>query len=229
MELLFEGTHGDELYELGTIYCVGRNYVEHIHELGNEVPQDPVVFTKPYCSFRQGAYTAIEYPPDTESLEFEGELVLLLKGNGRNIPAFSTADIIAGYAIGLDLTQRDKQNEAKKKGLPWTLSKGFDGSGQISHFLTYENVPSFDKLGFSLFINGELRQRAFTNQMIFSPEMMVTHLSKTLSMRTGDILFTGTPGGTGKLEIGDKIFMQLHTLNPNEALLDFHAEVIPWH
>ncbi len=229
MELLFEGEHGEKVVELGTIYCVGRNYVDHVKELGNEIPQDPVVFTKPYCAFRQGAYTALEYPPGTEDLQYEGELVLMLRGNGRNIPAFSTADIIAGYAVGIDLTQRDIQNVAKKKGLPWSMSKGFDGSAQMSHFVPFDACPSFDQLGFSLYVNSELRQRAFTNQMIFSPEMMVTYLSKTQSMRTGDILFTGTPAGVGKLEIGDKIFMQLHTLNPNEVLVDFHSEVIPWH
>ncbi len=229
MELLFEGDTGGRIYELGTIYCIGRNYVEHIKELGNEVPQDPVVFTKPFCAFRQGAYTAIEYPPGTENLEYEGELVICLRSSGRDVPTFSTADIIAGYAVGIDLTQRDKQSEAKKKGLPWTLAKGFDGSAQMSHFIPFGAVPPFEELGFSLYVNGELRQRAFTNQMIFSPEMMVSYLSKTMSLRSGDLLFTGTPAGTGKLAVGDKIFMQLHTKNPNYVFVDFHAELIPWH
>jgi 2-keto-4-pentenoate hydratase/2-oxohepta-3-ene-1,7-dioic acid hydratase in catechol pathway len=229
MELLFEGEHGEQIFELGTIYCAGRNYVDHVNELGNEIPTDPIIFMKPSTTLRQGAYTAIEYPPDTEALDYEGELVLLLRGNGRNIPAFSTADIIAGYAVGIDLTMRDLQSEAKEKGLPWTLSKGFDGAGQISHFVPFESCPSFDKLGFSLYVNGELRQRAFTNQMIFSPEMIVTFLSKRIGMKTGDILFTGTPAGTGRLSVGDKIFMQLHTTNPDEVLVDFHSEVIPWH
>ncbi|MEI8134103.1 MAG: fumarylacetoacetate hydrolase family protein [bacterium] len=228
MELLFEGDPIGHLYDHGTIYCVGRNYVEHIQELGNEVPSDPIVFVKPDCALRHGSYNIAEYPPHTQALEFEGELVLLLRGGGRDIPAFGTADIIAGYAIGLDLTMRDKQNEFKSKGLPWTLAKGFDGSAQVSHFIPFESAPPFEELGFSLYINGELRQRATTNQMIFSPEMMVSYLSRTCSLKSGDMLFTGTPKGTGPLAIGDKIVMQLHTLNPNDILLDFHVEVIEW-
>ena len=228
MRLIFDGYSDDTEYELGTVFCVGRNYVEHARELGNEVPSDPIIFTKPYNAVRHGAYNVIEYPPRTAQLEYEGELILLLRGGGRNVKAYSVADVIAGYAIGLDLTMRDVQTEAKAKGLPWTIAKGFDGASQISHFIPFEAAPAFDDIGFSLFVNDELRQRATTNQMIFSPEMLLPYLSETFRLRPGDLLYTGTPSGTGTLEVGDKIVMQLHTSNPQEVILDFHAEVTAW-
>jgi 2-keto-4-pentenoate hydratase/2-oxohepta-3-ene-1,7-dioic acid hydratase in catechol pathway len=228
MELIFDGYQDDSEYELGTVFCVGRNYVAHARELGNEVPTDPIIFVKRFNAFRHGSYNIIEYPPRTHELHFEGELVLLLRGGGRNVKAYSAADIIAGYAVGLDLTMRDVQNEAKQKGLPWTTAKGFDGAAQVSHFIPFESAPAFEDLGFSLFVNDELKQRAVTNQMIFSPEMLIPYISETFSVRHGDILFTGTPSGTGPLEIGDKIVMQLHTQDPEEVLLDFHVQVSDW-
>ncbi len=227
MRLIFERPSQEE-YEAGTVFCVGRNYVEHAEELGNEVPQDPIIFTKPYNAIRHGSYNIIEYPPRTKEFHFEGELVLLLRGGGRNIHAYSAADVIAGYGVGLDLTMRDFQTEAKRKGLPWTVAKGFDGAAQISHFIPFESAPPFEELGFSLWVNGELRQRASTNQMIFSPEMLMPFISKFFSVRPGDLLFTGTPRGTGPLAVEDKIIMQLHTSNPDEILLDFHAQVTEW-
>lgn len=229
MRVIFDIEHPEEIsLESGTIFCIGRNYVDHIHELGNEKPTDPVIFVKPECALRHGSYNIIEYPPGTDSLEFEAELVLLLRGGGRNIHAYDPSEVILGYGVGLDLTIRDLQTQLKNKGLPWTLAKGFDGSAQISHFIPFETAPAFEKLGFSLSVNGELRQQGFTKQMIFSPEMAVNFLSQRCSIAAGDILFTGTPKGTGKLEVGDKIVMQLHTEDPTTQLLDFHAEVIEW-
>lgn len=227
MRLIFDG-YSEEEYEAGTVFCVGRNYVEHAEELGNEVPQDPIIFTKPFNALRHGSYNIIEYPPFSDELHFEGELILLLRGGGRNLQAFGPADVIAGYGIGLDLTMRDLQSEAKRKGLPWTISKGFDGAAQVSHFIPFESAPPFDEIGFSLWVNDELRQRAMTNQMIFSPEMLLPYLSRYFTVRPGDLLYTGTPKGTGPLAIDDKIVMQLHTSDPNEVLLDFHAQVIEW-
>ncbi len=227
MRLIFDRA-SDEEYEAGTVFCVGRNYVEHAEELGNEVPQDPIIFDKPISALRHGSYTVIEYPPGTRDLHFEGELVLLLRGGGRNIRAYSPADVIAGYAIGVDLTMRDVQTDAKRKGLPWTLAKGFDGAAQVSHFIPYESAPPFEELGFSLWVNDELRQRATTNQMVFSPEMLVPYMSRFFSIRPGDLLFTGTPKGVGPLQIEDKIVMQLHTQDTDEVLLDFHAQVTEW-
>ena len=228
MQLIFDGYHSDVEYELGTVFCVGRNYVEHAEELGNEVPSDPIIFTKPFNAFRHGSYNIIEYPPVTKELHYEAELVLLLRGGGRDVRAYSVADIIAGYAVGLDLTMRDVQNKAKAKGLPWTIAKGFDGAAQVSHFIPFEAAPPFEELGFSLFVNDELRQRASTNQMIFSPEMLLPFISQTCYLRPGDLLFTGTPSGTGPLEVGDKLVVQLHTSNPTEVLLDFHSQVTEW-
>jgi acylpyruvate hydrolase len=227
MRIIFDGV-SEEDYEAGTVFCAGRNYVEHAEELGNEVPQDPIIFVKPQNALRHGSYNLIEYPPVTKDLHFEGELVLLLRGGGRNIHPYGAADVIAGYGVGVDLTMRDVQNEAKRKGLPWTISKGFDGAASVSHFVPFESAPPFEELAFSLWVNDELRQRVSTNQMIFSPEMLVTYISKFFSVRPGDLLFTGTPKGVGALQVEDKIVMQLHTLNPDEVLLAFHAQVTEW-
>jgi 2-keto-4-pentenoate hydratase/2-oxohepta-3-ene-1,7-dioic acid hydratase in catechol pathway len=227
MRLIFDG-YSEEEYEAGTVFCVGRNYVEHAEELGNEVPKDPIIFDKPYNALRHGSYNIIEYPQQTQELHFEGELILLLRGGGRHLHAYGPADVIAGYGIGLDLTMRDQQTKAKEKGLPWTIAKGFDGAAQVSHFIPFESAPPFEEIGFSLWVNEELRQRATTNQMIFSPEMLLPYMSQFFSIRPGDLLFTGTPKGTGPLQIGDKIVMQMHTLDPKEVLLDFHAQVTEW-
>lgn len=228
MPLIFDGESDGIDYELGTIFCVGRNFVEHAQELGNTAPKDPIIFTKPYNAFRHGSYNIIEYPPRTQELHYEGELILLLRGGGRNVRPYSVSEVVAGYAIGLDLTMRDVQSAAKKEGLPWTLSKGFDGAAQVSHFITYESAPAFEDLVFSLYINEKLRQRGSTDQMIFSPEMLIPYISETCYLRSGDIVFTGTPVGTGPLEIGDKIVMQLHSKQSDEILLDFHAAVTEW-
>ena len=227
MQIIFDGA-SEEDYQAGTVFCAGRNYVEHAEELGNEVPQDPIIFVKPQNALRHGSYNVIEYPPVTKDLHFEGELVLLLRGGGRNIHAYSPADVIAGYGVGVDLTMRDVQSEAKRKGLPWTISKGFDSAAQVSHFVPFESAPPFEELAFSLWVNDELRQRVSTNQMIFSPEMLVKYISKFFSVRPGDLLFTGTPKGVGSLQVEDKIIMQLHTTNPDEVLLAFHAQVTEW-
>jgi 2-keto-4-pentenoate hydratase/2-oxohepta-3-ene-1,7-dioic acid hydratase in catechol pathway len=227
MPLIFDGEEYHD-YEVGTIFCIGRNFVEHAHELGNEPPVEPIIFTKPFNSFRHGSYNLIEYPPITEDLHFEAELVIVLRGGGRSVKPYSVSEVVAGYAIGLDLTMRDVQAKAKKAGLPWTTSKGFDGAAQVSHFIPFESAPAFEDLAFSLYINGELRQRGATTQMIFSPEMLIPYLSKSFYLRPGDLLFTGTPVGTGPLHVGDKIVMHLHTADVNNVLIDFRAEVTEW-
>lgn len=228
MPLIFDGDVEGPEYEVGTIFCVGRNFVEHAHELGNEAPTDPIIFVKPHNAFRHGSYNIVEYPPRTEDLHYEGELVLLLRGGGRNLRPYNVSEIVAGYAIGLDLTMRDVQSRAKSKGLPWTLAKGFDGAAQVSHFIPFESAPPFEELAFSVYINDELRQRGSTNQMIFSPEMLIPYISETCYLRPGDLLFTGTPQGTGPLQVGDKIVMQLHTQSSDDVILDFHAQVTEW-
>jgi acylpyruvate hydrolase len=227
MPLIFDGDEYNE-YEVGTIFCVGRNFVEHAHELGNEPPVEPIIFTKPHNAFRHGSYNLIEYPPITQELHYEGELVLALRGGGRSVKPYSVSEVVAGYAIGLDLTMRDVQTKAKQAGLPWTTAKGFDGAAQVSHFIPFESAPAFEDLVFSLYINGELRQRGATTQMIFSPEMLIPYLSKSFFLRPGDLLFTGTPVGTGPLNVGDKIVMHLHTQDERNVLIDFRAEVTEW-
>ena len=227
MPLIFDSDEYHD-YEVGTIFCIGRNFVEHAHELGNEPPTEPIIFTKPFNAFRHGSYNLIEYPPITEELHYEAELVLVLRGGGRGVKPYSVSEVVAGYAIGLDLTMRDHQSKAKKAGLPWTVSKGFDGAAQVSHFIPFESAPPFEELGFSVYINEELRQRGSTTQMIFSPEMLIPYLSQYFFLRPGDLLFTGTPVGTGPLNVGDKIVMHLHTADVNNVLIAFRAEVTEW-
>ena len=227
MPLIFDGDDYND-YEVGTIFCIGRNFVEHAHELGNEPPTEPIIFTKPFNAFRHGSYNLIEYPPITQELHYEAELVLVLRGGGRGVKPYSVSEVVAGYAIGLDLTMRDHQAKAKKAGLPWTVAKGFDGAAQVSHFIPFESAPAFEELGFSLYINEELRQRGSTKQMIFSPEMLIPYLSQYFFLRQGDLLFTGTPVGTGPLQVGDKILMHLHTEDVNNVLIAFRAEVTEW-
>src|SRR5687768_11357020 len=106
MPLIFDGEEYHD-YEVGTIFCIGRNFVEHAHELGNEPPVEPIIFTKPFNAFRHGSYNLIEYPPITEDLHYEAELVIVLRGGGRSVKPYSVSEVVAGYAVGLDLTMRD--------------------------------------------------------------------------------------------------------------------------
>jgi len=189
---------------IGKIVCVGRNYAEHALELGNEIPEKPVVFLKPTSAIIFSG-DVIQYPAFSDDMHHEVELVLLI-GNKIKDASLAKAEIsIAGYGVGLDMTLRDIQTNLKSKGHPWTIAKCFDTSAVLSEFvLKDDHNLTLDEEIF-LTVNDEERQRDKLNKMIFKPAELVQYLSSLMTLDEGDLIFTGTPKGVGKVNKGDVI------------------------
>ncbi len=192
-----------ERFPVHRIYCVGRNFAEHAKEMGAEVPKGaPVFFMKPADAVTQS--DRIPYPTQTNDLHHEVELVVAL---GPNIPdclnAENAEQAIFAYAVGLDLTRRDLQAQAKEKRLPWDTSKGFDASAPISHLILKEHAHITSKSQLSLQVNGQLRQHAELDEMIFSVPEILFELSKLYQLKAGDLIFMGTPAGVAALHKDD--------------------------
>lgn len=184
------------------IICVGRNYLKHIEELNNEVPQEPIIFIKPDSALlRNNAPFFI--PEFSNDVHYEVELVIKIKKLGRHIPIDFASDYIDSVALGIDFTARDKQAELKAKGLPWEKSKGFDHSAVISNFMP---VPAhLDALDFRLEKNGEVVQRGNSSMMIHTIPSLIAHISEYFTLKIGDYLYTGTPEGVGPVRSGDRL------------------------
>jgi 2-keto-4-pentenoate hydratase/2-oxohepta-3-ene-1,7-dioic acid hydratase in catechol pathway len=186
------------------ILCIGRNYADHAKELNNPVPSEPVVFIKPDTAILKTGDDF--YLPDYNSeIHYECEIVYRICREGKNIQrpfAFSYLDSVG---LGIDFTARQLQEEAKKKGLPWTLAKAFNYSAPISAFNPIINYPDHKDLNLEFYVNGELRQKGNSQDMIFDIETLIVFLSKYFHLKTGDLIFTGTPAGVGKVSIGDHL------------------------
>ena len=196
--------NSNKTFILGKIVCVGRNYVEHAHELGNEVPERPVVFLKPASSVIFSG-DEIKYPPFSEEMHHEVELVLLI-GHKLKDASIEDAEIaITGYGVGLDMTLRDVQSKLKEKGHPWTIAKCFDTSAVLSEIVLKDDCNITLDEEIFLTVNGEERQRDKLNKMIFKPAELVQYLSSLMTLEEGDLVFTGTPKGVGKVNKGDQI------------------------
>lgn len=186
------------------IWCVGRNYLEHIRELGNDERQPPFFFAKhPDMIAPDGA--VIPYPPLTKDFQHEVELVVALKSGGHSIPAETALDHVYGYAVGIDLTRRDLQMASRKKEQPWEIGKSFDLSAPSGALRPASEIghPSRGRIWLS--VNGVERQTGDLSQMIWSTSEIISKLSQQVSLRAGDIIMTGTPAGVAALERGDKV------------------------
>lgn len=193
---------------IGKIVCVGRNYVEHIHELGNEISEKPVIFLKTVSSVIYSGETII-YPSYSNDMHHETELVLLIGENIKNADLETAERAIAAYGIGLDMTLRDVQSELKKKGHPWTIAKCFDTSAVLSEFVNkFDHPLTLDEF-ISLKVNGSIKQQDQLNKMIHKPAEVVQYISSLMALEKGDLIFTGTPKGVGKVESGDKLEAEL--------------------
>ena len=189
---------------IGKIVCVGRNYAEHAKELGNEVPDKPVVFLKPTSAVIYSGEDII-HPTFGKDLHHEIELVLLIGAKVKDASPEEADNAIAGYGVGLDMTLRDVQTNLKSKGHPWTIAKCFDTSAVLSEFvLKGELNLTLDEEIF-LSVNDEIRQKEKLNKMIFKPGELVQYLSSLMTLEKGDLIFTGTPKGVGKVQSGDVI------------------------
>ncbi len=191
-------------YNVGKIICLGRNYLDHIRELGNKVPDRAVIFCKPASSLLEDG-GKIEIPPYSNDCHHELELALLIGTTGKNISAAAALSHIEGYAVALDLTLRDLQSELKGKGLPWELAKGFDTSCPISDFVPAQQVSNPNNLQLKLVVNGEVRQAGNTAQMMRTVEEIIAEVSTFYTLEAGDIILTGTPAGVSRIESGDRL------------------------
>ncbi len=186
------------------IICVGRNYVEHAKELGNEVPEEPVIFMKPKTALLQPSAT-FYYPEFTNELHYECELVLRICKNGRHISERHASSYYNAITVGIDFTARDVQDICKKKGLPWEKAKAFDDSAVVGQFIDITTAQDNQNIRFSFAINGEIVQRGNSGNMIFSFDSIIAHVSKYFSLNIGDLIFTGTPAGVGECVVGDQL------------------------
>lgn len=191
------------------IFCIGKNYAEHVQELahlGHRVDGECVIFMKPpSCIVPPGQ--AIVLPRSRGSIHHEAELVVKLSGGGRDIPLERALDPVAGLSLGLDLTLRDLQTELKNQGKPWELAKSFDGAAPLGAFTAYRS-QKLDAIEFTCHVNGTLRQRGNTRDMLYPVARQIHILSRTWSLQAGDVIFTGTPKGVGPLAAGDRIVLQ---------------------
>ncbi|MDB5248199.1 MAG: fumarylacetoacetate hydrolase family protein [Segetibacter sp.] len=184
------------------IFCVGRNYVEHARELGNEVPDEPVIFMKPKSALLQ-SHTPFYYPEFSNELHYEAELVLRVSKNGKYINERQASKYYNAITVGIDFTARDIQAELKKKGLPWEKAKAWDNSAVAG--IWKDTTPEMLKkpINFSFLKNGELVQTGITSDMLFSFDQILSHISNYFSINIGDLIYTGTPAGVGECVVGD--------------------------
>jgi 2-keto-4-pentenoate hydratase/2-oxohepta-3-ene-1,7-dioic acid hydratase in catechol pathway len=186
------------------ILAIGRNYVEHIKELNNERPDEPVIFTKPDTALVRNNQP-FYFPEFSTDIHYEVELVLRLCKMGKNINEKFAHTYYDAIGIGIDFTARDIQTKAKNKGLPWALAKGFDGSAPVSEFLQLSDFKDINNINFSLKVDGQVKQQGNSSLMLFSFNQIISYISKFITLRSGDLIFTGTPKGVGPIKIGNKL------------------------
>jgi 2-keto-4-pentenoate hydratase/2-oxohepta-3-ene-1,7-dioic acid hydratase in catechol pathway len=201
------------------IICIGRNYREHAKELNNPVPEKPVFFMKPDTALLQ-KNNPFFYPDFSNNVQYETEIVLKINRNGKHIEEKFAHKYFEEIGIGIDFTARDLQAEQKKKGLPWEIAKAFDGAAPVGKFVSKNQFPDINNLHFSLKINGELRQEGNTRDMMFSFDRIIAYVSQFISLKPGDLIFTGTPSGVGPTKINDhfEVFIE------DEMLLEFNVK-----
>jgi 5-carboxymethyl-2-hydroxymuconate isomerase len=191
-------------FSVGKIVCVGQNYAKHIKEMSARKTKIPVLFLKPSTAIiKEG--TPIILPPFSVEVHHEVELALLIGKLATKISRDTWYDYVAGAGIALDLTLRDLQREAKDGGLPWSVSKGFDGACPLSDFVSLTRITDLQNLNIKLDVNGETRQRGNTSEMIFSIPQLISYISNIFTLEPGDIVLTGTPSGVSPLNHGDAL------------------------
>ncbi|MEO6818105.1 MAG: fumarylacetoacetate hydrolase family protein [Ginsengibacter sp.] len=196
------------------ILCIGRNYVNHAKELGNEVPEEPVIFMKPESALSINDAPFI-YPSFSKDLHYEAELVIKINKDGKNISEENATEFYDEMTIGIDFTARDIQQQLKKKSLPWEKAKAFDGSAAVGRFIHIAPEMKMDNINFSFLKNNETVQQGNSKMMIFSINQIIANISQYFTLNAGDLIFTGTPEGVGECVTGDS----LNGFIENELLL----------
>jgi fumarylpyruvate hydrolase len=195
----------DDEFPVRRIYCIGRNYAEHAIEMGHDPTKEPPFFFQKNPDNLLPEGQDFPYPPKTEDVHFEIELVVALKSGGTKIPVEEAMDHVFGYAVGLDMTRRDLQGEAKKLGRPWEIGKAFEHSAPCGPILPAEKVGQLTKGSVTLEVNGQLKQKGDLNQMIWKIPEMISYLSEYFKLAPGDLIMSGTPAGVGAVKRGDTL------------------------
>lgn len=201
----------NQQFTIGKIVCLARNYAEHARELGNETPTAPVLFMKPASSVIGDGDTVI-IPPYSQECHYEVELAVLIGSQCRAVAAESAMGHVAGYAVAIDMTLRDVQNQLKAKGLPWEIAKGFDTSCPLSDFVPAAAVADPHELNLKLAVNGEGRQDGISSDMIHRIPQIIAHISAIFTLEPGDVILTGTPAGVGPVQGGDIMTAEIVTV-----------------
>jgi len=186
------------------IFCIGRNYVEHAKELGNEIPEEPVIFIKPHTALLKSD-AEFHYPSFTKDLHYECELVLKISKQGKNIAESNARGFYNAITLGIDFTARDVQNELKKKGLPWEKAKAWDDAAVVGSWKDLPKDSDCKNINFMMNKNGVSVQKGNSGQMINDFNKIVSHVSIYFSLNPGDLIFTGTPAGVGPCVVGDEL------------------------
>ncbi|HVW13967.1 MAG TPA: fumarylacetoacetate hydrolase family protein [Mucilaginibacter sp.] len=201
------------------IIAIGRNYAEHAKELNNPVPSVPVIFMKPDTALLKDN-KPFYHPDFSEDVHHEIELVLKICKEGKHISDKFASDYYDEIGLGVDFTARDIQQKHKEKGLPWELAKAFDGSAPVSRFVPKSKFADLYNINFRLDINGQTRQHGNTKDLLFPFERIITFVSRYITLKKGDMIFTGTPEGVGRVAIGDHLQAYLE----DEKMLDFYVK-----
>ena len=201
------------------ILCIGRNYADHISELNNERPSEPVIFLKPDTAILKDNQP-FYYPDFSNDIHHEVEIVLKINKVGKNIEAKFAHKYYDEIGIGIDFTARDVQSKLKEKGLPWEKAKAFNGSAPISGFVPKTRFADLQNLNFHLEVNGDVRQKGNTNLMLWNFDEIIAEISTYFTLKTGDLVFTGTPAGVGKVIVGDKLTAFIE----NEEMMSFEVK-----
>ncbi|WP_374951241.1 fumarylacetoacetate hydrolase family protein [Mucilaginibacter sp.] len=201
------------------IIAIGRNYAEHAKELNNPVPSIPVIFMKPDTALLKDN-KPFYHPEFSQDVHHEIEIVLKVSKEGKHISEKFASNYYDEIALGIDFTARDIQSRHKEKGLPWELAKAFDGSAPVSNFMPKANFADLYNINFNLDVNGQPRQAGNTKDLLFSFESIIAFVSQYITLKKGDLIYTGTPAGVAKVNIGDRLEGYLE----GQKLLDFEVK-----
>jgi 2-keto-4-pentenoate hydratase/2-oxohepta-3-ene-1,7-dioic acid hydratase in catechol pathway len=200
------------------IICVGLNYRKHVAEMNKPVPSEPLIFLKPDSAILK-KNKPFFIPDFSADVQYEAEIVLRISKLGKGIPAKYAERYFDALTVGIDFTARDLQKKFSQAGHPWELSKTFDGSAPLGNFIPKERFADLTDINFILDINGERKQTGNTSDLIFSFDEIISYVSRYYTLKTGDLIFTGTPSGVGPVKKGDNLTAQLE----EETVLDFFA------
>ena len=214
----------DQFFPVRRVYCVGRNYADHAREMGSDPTREPPFF---FCKANDAQsiipvspnqVNDLPYPPKTQNLHYEVELVVAIGQDGANLSTEQAKDLIFGYAVGLDMTRRDLQNAMKQNGRPWEIGKAFDYAAPIGEIYPVATVD-IQNAAISLSVNGEPKQQGNINQLIWNVAETIANLSEFFELKAGDLIFTGTPAGVGAVVQGDSILAQIDGLGKIELVV----------